>query len=170
MDDTRAVFIRHISVHNHAERLILVLGKDQPVRWCRVLNEKQVAHLLRKVLKYGVVPPTPHVLALELTDLLDLGLLRVLVHGHQARFQKDEILASLLVVYLEISKVGVHAEGQVGRKCPWSRRPSQKRRLWIVHKRERDSHCVKNARESVNTHSKKNRASPNPPAGSLTSL
>ena len=31
MDDTRAIFIRHIGVHNYAEGSILVLGKDQLV-------------------------------------------------------------------------------------------------------------------------------------------
>ena len=32
VDDTRAILIRHISVHNYAEGFILVLGKDQLVR------------------------------------------------------------------------------------------------------------------------------------------
>ena len=32
MDDTRAILIRHISVHNYTEGFILVLGKDQLVR------------------------------------------------------------------------------------------------------------------------------------------
>ena len=38
MDDTSAILIRHISVHNHAEGSILVLGKDQLVRRERLGN------------------------------------------------------------------------------------------------------------------------------------
>ena len=32
MDDTRAILIRHISVHNYTEGPILILGKDQLIR------------------------------------------------------------------------------------------------------------------------------------------
>ena len=80
-------------------------------------------HLLREVLEHWSVPPTSHILTAEQTDLLDLGLLRVLVQGHQARLQKDVVLVALLIVYFNIIEVGMHAEGKIGGKCPRRRRP-----------------------------------------------
>jgi hypothetical protein len=144
MDDTRTILIRHISVHNYAEGFILVLGKDQLVRRERPREDRrQVAHLLREVLEHWSIPPTSHILATEQIDLLDLGLFRVLVHGYQARFRKNVILVALLVVYFNIIVVRMHAECEIGGKCPRRRRPGQKRCLWVIHKWERDSHYGK---------------------------
>ena len=176
MNDTRAILIRHISIHDYTEGSVLVLSKDQLVRreWP---GKRQVAHLLRKVLEHWSVPPTSHILTAEQTDLLDLGLLRVLVHGHQARFQKNVILVALLVVYFDITEVWMHAEPEIGGKCPRRRRPGQKRRLWIIHKWERDRHCGERTRISIYNQTSKvprpqgrQQQQQHPPAGSLTSL
>ena len=137
MDDTRAILVGHVSVHNYAESPVLVLRKVQSGEKATTrLGEGLIRHLLGKILKHGRVSPTSHVLASELTDFLELGLFRIFVYGFQSRFKKNIIQAAFLVVYFYVIVVWVNAERKIRRKCPGCSRPGQNTCLWIVDERE----------------------------------
>lgn len=73
--------------------------------------------------------------------LLLLGLGGVLVESREELFAEDEVRVALLVVDLDVSKVGVNAEGKVGGKSPGSRGPREKGSRGIRDELEGDGDC-----------------------------
>lgn len=141
MDDTRAVLVGHVGVHNYAESPILILRKGSVrLEGNHPPRTRLIGHLLGEILEHWRVSPASHVLASELTNFLELDLFRVFVQGHQARFKKNVIHAAFLVVYFDVIQVWMDTERKIRWKRPGRSRPGQKRRLWIVDERERDGH------------------------------
>jgi len=64
----------------------------------------------------------------------------------------------------------MHTEGEIGGKCPWRRCPGQKKRLWIVHKRERDSHYGKSTKDQHLQRDKKAAVAAAAPTGRVVDL
>jgi hypothetical protein len=104
-------------------------------------------YLLSKVVKHGNVSPSNHILSLEASDLLELGLLLgvgllssgiFLVDGTEQLFEQDKVLSSLEIVDLDVGEVGVDTEGQVGSEGVRCSSPSEKRGGGIVDQGERD--------------------------------
>ena len=76
MDDTRAIFVGHVSVHNNAESPIFILRK---VQFGNNLEENRLGYLLGEILKHGRVSPASHILTSELADFLEFRLFRIFV-------------------------------------------------------------------------------------------
>ena len=65
-------------------------------------------YLLGKVLEQRDIAPSFHVRSLEGAELLELGLLRVLVEGGEKVLVEDEVLFTVFVVDFDVGEVGMH--------------------------------------------------------------
>ena len=110
-------------------------------------SESSVLVLLGEVVEDGDVSPSNHVLSLESSDLLELGLglrvrllLRVVafVQGGKEALEKDEVGVSLEVVDFDVSEVGVDTQSQVGGQGPRRGSPGEEGGGRVVDERERD--------------------------------
>jgi len=104
-------------------------------------EKNNLTHLLNKVIEQRLVPPTLHVLSQKASNLLPLRLilpLGILVQRLEQILVNDEVLISLDVVDLEVSEVGVNANGQVGREGPRSGGPGEEGGGRVVDEGEGD--------------------------------
>ena len=98
--------------------------------------EGTVLEALLEVGEDGLVALADKVLALERLELLELGLLGVLVESGQQAFVNDKVHIALVVVDLDVVKVGVDAKSQIGGKGPRRGGPCEKGGLGVVDERE----------------------------------
>jgi hypothetical protein len=107
VDDACTIGIRYVCVVQDTERAVPVLYTALNKRsW----DPYDAAYLVLEVVKHGHIFPPLHLRALVLADLLELGLLRVLVQRAEEVFVDDEVAIPLLIVDLDVGKVRMHAE------------------------------------------------------------
>jgi hypothetical protein len=104
-----------------------------------------VTDLFCKVVKHGDVSPSDHILSLEATDDLELGVLLgiwllassvLLVDGTEQLFEHDKVYSALEIVNLDVGEFWVDTEGQVGGEGVWGGGPCEEAGGGVIDQRE----------------------------------
>lgn len=136
---------------------VIVLTKSRSVvdnAGTGIISNVSIAHdfvafaleFLGEVLEHWYVFPTVHLCALESLQDCKLGLLGILVQHIQTLFEQDVLVTGQLILDLDVFKVGMNTETQVGWKGPRRGSPCKNLSTRITDKWETDDNYLKRIR------------------------